>query len=231
LDSPASNPPTRNDTTSDTDAVRRVRGFLAGAMLLIAGLAAAQVPPPTPDAPLPWRLTISGVWYSGTTPYRLVGASSGDVHFDSAGGWGARLSHDVLPWFDVGVSWTHVVTDLRLAGPESLALGSRQINTMEAGGDFHWVHGPLRLSFLTGIGGAGTGTAKGSINLTASVGAGASFSLDRHLAVSFAERWRATYGNLAPGDRYAFCDETGCYAYRSKFYENREAVGGLTLVF
>jgi hypothetical protein len=212
---------------------RRLRRALrlAGWLLFAAGRASAQTATPPIESPLPWRLAISGVWYSGTTPYHLVGAVSGDVHFESAGGWGARLSHDVLPWFDVGVAWTHVVTDLRLSGSDSPTLGSRQINTLEGGGDFHWVHGPLRLSFLTGIGGAGTGTGKGSINLTASVGAGASFSLDRHLALSLTERWRATYGNLGPFDLYAYCDATGCYAYRRKFYENTEAAGGLTIVF
>jgi hypothetical protein len=200
---------------------------LAGiALLFSAGLAAAQAPEP----PRPWRLTLAAVWYSGTTPYRLDGNVSGDVHFESAAGFGVRVTHEVLPWFDLGVGWTHVVTDLRLSGSESEVLGSRQLNTIEGGGDFHWTRGPIRLSFLTGIGGAGTGH-RGGTNLTASVGGGLSFAIDRRFALRLEERWRATYGNLGPGDRYAFCDESGCYAYRSRLYENSESLGGLTLSF
>ena len=213
--------------TSLRQSVRFARRLLAGiALLFSAGLAAAR----TPEPPLPWRLTISGVWYSGTTPYRLEGAVSGDVHFDSAAGFGLRLTHEVLPWFDVGVGWSHVVTDLKLSGSEPDVFGSRQLNTIEAGGDFHWTRGPIRLSFLTGIGGAGTGH-RGGTNLTASVGGGLSFAIDRRFALRLEERWRATYGNLGPGDRYAFCDESGCYAYRSRLYENSESLGGLTLSF
>ena len=213
--------------TSLRQSVRFARRLLAGiALLFTAGLAAAQ----TPEPPLPWRLTISGVWYSGTTSYRLEGAVSGDVHFDSAAGFGLRLTHEVLSWFDVGVGWSHVVTDLKLSGSEPDVFGSRQLNTIEAGGDFHWTRGPIRLSFLTGIGGAGTGH-RGGTNLTASVGGGLSFAIDRRFALRLEERWRATYGNLGPGDRYAFCDESGCYAYRSRLYENSESLGGLTLSF
>ena len=185
-------------------SVRFTRRLSAGFVLLFsAGLAAAQ----TPEPPLPWRLTISGVWYSGTTPYRAVGAVSGDVHFDSAAGWGVRLAHEILPWFDFGVGWNRVVAPVRLAGSDSTALGSRQINTIEGGGDFHWIRGPLRLSLMTGIGGANTGS-KGGINLTASVGAGLSLSLD-------AARRRGRRGAVArdvrqsrAGDLYAFCDAT-----------------------
>ena len=208
-------------------SVRFRRRLLAGtALLFSAGLAAAQTPEPS----LSWRLTIYGVWYSGTTPYRVEGAVSGDVHFESAGGWGARMSHEVLPWFDFGVGWNRVIAPVRLAGSDSPALGSRQINTIEGGGDFHWIRGPLRLSLMTGIGGANTGS-KGGINLTASVGAGLSVALERHVALRVEERWRATYGNLGPNDLYAYCDASGCYAYRRKFYENTEALGGLTLFF
>ena len=208
-------------------SVRFTRRLLAGGALLFSGgLAGAQ----TPEPPLPWRLTIYGVWYSGTTPYRVESVVSGDVHFDSAPGWGVRLAHEVLPWFDFGVGWNRVVAPVRLAGSNSTALGSRQINTIEGGGDFHWIHGRLRLSLTTGIGGAGTGQ-RGGTNLTASVGAGLSVSLERHVALRVEERWRATYGNLGPNDLYAYCDASGCYAYRSKFYENREALGGLTLFF
>ena len=202
-------------------------GLGAAALFAAAGMTAQTT---APEPPRPWRLTLAAVWYSGTTPYRLEGNVSGDARFESAAGFGVRVTHEVLPWFDFGVGWTHVVTDLKLSGPETEALGSRQLNTIEFGGDFHWERGPIRLSLLTGIGGAGTGH-RGGTNLTASVGAGVSFAFDRRVALRLEERWRATYGNLGPGDQYAFCDESGCYAYRRKFYENSESLGGLTLSF
>jgi hypothetical protein len=208
---------------------RIVRSLLAGfVMILLARLAAAQWG--GAGQPLRWHVTLLGVWYSGATPYHLEGPISGDARFASAPGYGVRAGYDLWPWLGLEISWTRAVTQLELSGSPPATLGSRQLNTIEVGANFSWIRGPLRLFLSTGIGGAGTGS-KGGINLTANAGIGVSVSLDRHLALRLDERWRATYGNLAPGDSFAFCDSSGCYAYRHPWYESSESSGGLTVSF
>jgi hypothetical protein len=107
----------------------------------------------------------------------------------------------------------------------------RRLNDVELGVNRYLPLGPVRGLLELGIGGRGSRRALGGANLTADLGAGLEVPVVRRVFLRIDERFRETFGNLGPGDRFAYCDRTGCYAYRHHWFANWETLGGVTYSF
>ncbi|HYB52224.1 MAG TPA: hypothetical protein VEG84_00020 [Thermoanaerobaculia bacterium] len=204
-----------------------------GSWLLLLALAAAPAAAQTVEGRAgPWTVTAFAGWYSGATPYTLTGPVSGDVKLASAAEYGVRVGYDVSRRVGVEVAWTGTQPRLVFANSALGSIGERHLNTVELAANISLFQaGPTRLLFVGSIGGAGMPASQGGTNLTMSPGLAYEIFVTRHVSLRLAGAFRETYGNIGPGDKDAFCDATGCYAYRTDFYSNWEASGGLKYAF
>lgn len=208
------------------------RGRIGAAVLaatLCGAAARAQTDPGAPVAP--WRIGAFGGWYSGATPYSARGGESGDVRFEGAAAAGLRLGYAFGAAAGLEASWTHTEPDVRFTRSAAGARAFRRLDTYDL--DLRLSFGAPRWSvfLLGGPGAASTGSSFGGTNLTVAVGPGFEVFLTRRLALRIDGRWRETYGNLGPGDRFAYCERSVCFAYRHKWYASREATGGVAYAF
>lgn len=207
------------------------RGVVAA--FAVAGFAAsaALAQPVGADGRARWETGVFGGWDSGATPYVLKGPVSGDVRLEDAAALGLRLGYDPSPRWGLELDWTRAEPELSLVGPPVQTIRRLRRNVFELDANVYLGRGMVRGFLVAGLGGASTGSSFGGTNLTVGTGLGMSALLRRHLDLRIGGKVRGTYGNLGPKDKFAFCDSSGCYAYRHKWYASYGFTGGLSYAF
>jgi len=182
-----------------------------------------------PDPPL-WRLTPFGGSSFETNPYTLEGAKPTDVRLRETGTYGLRFGREISSKVSIEIAWSHAEPILSTSSAPGSTV-RRRLNDVELGVNRYLPLGPVRGLLELGIGARGSRSALGGANLTADLGAGFEVPVIRPVFLRIDERFRETYGNLGPGDRFAYCDRTGCFAYRHRWFANWETLGGVTYSF